>query len=79
MLTALTQNPPFTFVTLVPHTKDLPGCGLAARRGHRRPVAPPSVRPITGAAHCLEHLLIFVATGMIKAFDDQTREGIFCI
>src|SRR5215471_15404193 len=25
---------------------------------------PPSVRPVTGAAHDLEHLLIFLATGM---------------
>jgi len=27
-------------------------------------LGPPSVRPVTGAAHALEHLLIFLATGM---------------
>jgi hypothetical protein len=27
-------------------------------------LGPPSVRPVTGAAHDLEHLLIFLATGM---------------
>jgi hypothetical protein len=31
-------------------------------------LGPPSVRPVTGAAHDLEHLLIFLATGVAFGF-----------
>jgi VanZ family protein len=38
--------------------------------------SPPSVRPTTGAAHDLEHLLIFLATGMTFGFGYPRRLGL---
>jgi VanZ family protein len=38
-------------------------------------LSPPAVRPVTGAAHGLEHLLIFLATGMAFGFGYSRRAG----
>jgi hypothetical protein len=43
MLTVLTQKARFIFGDVVPHAKNVPGCRLTARRGHRRPVAQSSI------------------------------------
>lgn len=62
------------------HAKDFSGCGLAARRDHRRPVAQPTIRrPTTGAAHGLEHFLIFLATGLAFGFGYSRRAGLLTI
>src|SRR6266516_3918505 len=80
MLTVLTQNPPFTFGNVVPHAKNLPGCRLAARRANVvLSLSTPSVRPTTGAAHGLEHFLIFLATGMAFGFGYSRRAGLLTI
>ena len=42
-------------------------------------LSPPSVRPTTGAAHDLEHFLIFLATGMTFGFDYSRRAGLLTI
>ena len=42
-------------------------------------LSPPSARPTTGAAHGLEHLLIFVATGMAFGFGYPHRFGLLII
>jgi hypothetical protein len=39
----------------------------------------PSVRPTTGAAHDLEHLLIFLATGMAFGFGYPRRAGLLMV
>jgi hypothetical protein len=43
VLTVLTQKARFIFGDVVPHAKNVPGCRLTARRGHRRPVAQSSI------------------------------------
>jgi VanZ family protein len=40
---------------------------------------PPSVRPIIGAAHGLEHFSIFLATGMAFGFGYSRRAGLLTI
>jgi hypothetical protein len=42
-------------------------------------LGPPSVRPVTGAAHDLEHLLIFLATGVAFGFGYPHRFGLLTI
>jgi VanZ family protein len=42
-------------------------------------LSPASVRPTTGAAHDLEHLLIFVATGMAFALGYPRRFGLLMV
>ncbi|SRR6059036_3265996 len=42
-------------------------------------LSPPSIRPITGAAHGLEHFLIFLATGMAFGFGYSRRAGLLTI
>jgi VanZ family protein len=39
-------------------------------------LSPPSVRPTTGAAHGLEHFLIFLATGLAFGFGYARRAGL---
>jgi VanZ family protein len=42
-------------------------------------LSPPSVRPTTGAAHDLEHLLIFLATGTAFGFGYPRRLGLLTV
>jgi VanZ family protein len=42
-------------------------------------LSPASVRPVTGAAHALEHFLIFLATGMAFGFGYSHRAGLLMI
>ena len=42
-------------------------------------LGPPSVRPVTGATHDLEHLLIFLATGMAFGFGYPRRVWLLTI
>jgi VanZ family protein len=42
-------------------------------------LSPPSVRPTTGAAHGLEHFLIFLATGLAFGFGCSRRAGLLTI
>ena len=51
------------FREIVPHAKDFSGRGIIVLS-----LSPPSIRPTTGAAHGLEILLIFLATGMAVGF-----------
>src|SRR6266511_4420999 len=42
-------------------------------------LSPPSVRPTTGAAHGLEHFLIFLATGMAFGLGYSRRAALLAI
>jgi hypothetical protein len=39
-------------------------------------LSPPTVRPVTGAAHGLEHFLIFLATGLASGVGYSRRAGL---
>jgi VanZ family protein len=45
----------------------------------RPSLSPPAVRPVTGAAHGLGHLLIFLATGTAYGFGYSRRAGLLLI
>jgi hypothetical protein len=42
-------------------------------------LSPPSVQPTTGAAHGLEHFLIFLATGIAFGFGYSRRAGLLMV